>query len=82
MEWFKKFRRSHERADTSVDLIKAGNLAERREAERAVAESTARQNRVTGQRGAVARMAESLAEIRRANHFADGIRAAMGGEGK
>lgn len=75
-------KRRKRKADPQVDLQKPANLTEQREAQRAVAESAARQDQVAKQRGTVARMAESLAEVRQANHFAEGIRAAMGGEGK
>jgi len=37
-------------------------------------------NRVQRQRGAVVRVVESLAEIRRENHLSEKVRAAMGGE--
>jgi hypothetical protein len=50
------------------------------EAQRAVRESAERQSAVRDQRGAVTRVVRSLAEIRKNNHFAENIKAAMGGD--
>lgn len=65
-----------------VNLTKPDNLAERREAEQALRESAARQSEVVKQRGVVASVASSLAEVRKRNHFARGIKIAMGGDDK
>lgn len=69
-------KRRPERRET-VSLTKADNLAERREAERAVRESAVRADLAIRQRGVVARLAASLTEVRQRNNFANGIRAAM-----
>lgn len=50
------------------------------EAQRAIRESAARASDVQAQRGTVTRVVARLAEVRKANNFAHGIRAAMGGE--
>ncbi|QNJ57635.1 hypothetical protein SEA_KEANU_29 [Streptomyces phage Keanu] len=77
--WFlsRKRKTPRHRPTTSVPLKKnEGEL----EARRAVKESAARQDAVTGQRGIVERVVGSLAEVRRNNHFGENIRAAMGGD--
>lgn len=80
---FRGLRRKQRRSDpveTPVVLKKPDNLAGQREALRAVRESTDRGREVSKQRGAVAHMTARLAEIRKRNHLAEGIRAAMGGD--
>ncbi|AZS06668.1 hypothetical protein HOU95_gp028 [Streptomyces phage Hiyaa] len=78
MVWFLgRKRKTHDRPSAHVPLKKnEGEL----EARRAVRESAARQDAVTGQRRIVERVVDSLAEVRRNNHFGDNIRAAMGGD--
>lgn len=78
-----RFRgKKHNDSPDPVILDKASNLEQRREAEQAVRESLVRASRVAQQRGVVARLVASLAEVREQNHFADGIRAAMGSGGQ
>lgn len=74
--WF----RGKRRPARTVALAKPDNLPQRREAEQAVRESSARASLAATQRGSVARVVSSLAEVRERNHFADSIRAAYGGE--
>lgn len=50
------------------------------EAQQAVNEANTRHRLIAGQRGIVDRVVSSLAEVRKNNHFAENIRAAMGGE--
>lgn len=79
MVWF----RGNRKRDGSGRPARTVSLAKppaRTEAEQAVRESAARMNRVQRQRGAVVRVVESLAEIRRENHLSEKVRAAMGGE--
>jgi hypothetical protein len=64
----------------ATDPVSLDKPDTRVEAERAVRESAARMNQVQRQRGAVARIVGSLAEVRRNNHFAENIKAAMGGD--
>jgi hypothetical protein len=77
--WFlgKGKPREPDRTHDEVELLKPDS---RLEAQRAVQESAARNEKATQQRGAVSRLAHSLAEIRENNHFADKIRIAMGGD--
>lgn len=71
--WFRNKREP----DRRITLQKPDNLGERREAEQAVRESSARGALAENQRGAVARAVASLVEVRERNHFADSIRAAL-----
>lgn len=75
---FRGKRRNDDRKPVALD--KASNLEERREAEQAVRESMVRASRVTQQRRTVSRLVASLVEVRERNHFAEGIRAALGGD--
>jgi len=74
--WFlgKRRTRRNPEEDTGVSLIKP---QERTEAEQALRESAARKSAVQSQRGRVARAVDSLAEVRKRNNFAEGIRTAM-----
>ena len=74
--WFRGKRRA-----STVSITKPDNLPERREAEQAVRESTVRGDQAASQRGVVARLAHSLAEVRERNHFAENIKTALGGDG-
>lgn len=65
-------RKSDEGGGVSLDKPES-----RTEAERAVRESAERQQEATGQRGVVSKLVYSLAEVRKDNHFAEGIRTAM-----
>lgn len=64
-----------------VELVKPDNVVERREAEKALRESVARKTQAENQRKSVARLATRLAEVRKRNNFAKGIKTAMGGDG-
>lgn len=64
----------------STDCVDLEKPDSRVEAQRALRESAERKSAIQSQRGAVTRVAQSLAEIRKNNHFAESIRAAMGGE--
>lgn len=75
--WFLGKGKPRKPDDHSIELSKPDS---RLEAQRAVQESAARNEKATQQRGAVSRLAHSLAEIRENNHFADKIRIAMGGD--
>lgn len=75
--WFLGRKKTPKPKSGGVKMAKSEGL---REAQRAVQESTARKEQVSSQKGAVARVAHSLAEIRQNNHFADKIRIAMGGD--
>ena len=77
---FRALRSKKRAPDPSVTLKKPSNLEGQREALKAVRESSDRNQKVAGQAGAVAQVAARLAEIRKRNHFADGIRAALGGD--
>ena len=78
MVWFLSRKSKHDGAPTKP--VKLDKPEGRVEAERAVRESAARADAVTRQRGMVNRVVNSLAEIRRNNHFAENIKAAMGGD--
>lgn len=75
--WFLGRSRKTPKEVKPVGLTKPESL---QEAQRAIRESAARASDVQAQRGTVARVVERLAEVRKANNFAHGIRAAMGGE--
>lgn len=76
--WFLGRKPKKSRPERMVKLAKPD---EYQEARRAVQESAARQERVTGQRSVVKRVVDSLVEVRENNHFAENIKAAMlGGE--
>ncbi len=72
-------RSSKARSEQSepVRLVKTEAI---QEAQRAVRESADRADEVQRQRGTVTRMVARLVEVREANNFARGIRAAMGGK--
>jgi len=74
--WFRGKRKA-----SAVSITKPDNLPERREAEQAVRESAVRGMQAASQRGVVARVVGSLAEVRERNHFAESIKAALGGDG-
>lgn len=77
--WFLGRNRKTPRSEESehVELKKTEGIQEARQA---VRESAVRADRVQQQKNNVARMVERLAEVRKSNNFAQGIRAAMGGE--
>lgn len=78
---FRISRRSKAKAPApSVDLSRPENLHQQHEAEQAVRDSLARSTAASNQSSAVTRMASRLAEVRKNNHFAEGIRAAYGGD--
>lgn len=75
--WFLSRKKTPRPKANGVKMVKTEAV---REAQRAVQESAERQQRVSQQRGIVNRVAASLAEVRKANHFAENIRSAMGGD--
>ena len=75
--WFLGRKPKARPAPESIELDKSPS---RVEAQQALHESAARNAEATGQRGLVTRVVSSLAEVRENNHFAENIRAAMGGD--
>jgi hypothetical protein len=78
--WFLGKGKPREPDPVVEDAVELTKPDSRLEAQRAVQESAARGAAAARQRGAVSRLAHSLAEIRENNHFADKIRIAMGGD--
>lgn len=75
--WFLGRKPKGRSAPEHVELHKPDG---RVEAQQALNESTQRHQKVAGQRNIVDRVVSSLAEVRANNHFAENIRAAMGGD--
>lgn len=75
--WFLGRKPKETRPAKAVKLAKPSGI---QEAHRAVAESAARNKVASKQRGLVERTVASLVEIRKANHLAENINRAMGGD--
>lgn len=78
--WFLGRSRKAPRSEESEGTVELAKTEGMQEARQAVRESSARASRVQQQRGTVAKVVERLAEVRKSNNFAQGIKAAMGGE--